>query len=435
MTAKHKHMNIHDLTTIEHSLNNGDSFKYISSLIHKDCTTISKYVRRNLMIKNSGAYGRIFNDCSLRHHCKHTAICSSCSHKPSFSCRNCIHCHLNCKDYQKEICPKLSKPPYVCNPCKQRRFCTLTKHFFSASAAYHMTAQRLSEAHSGMILSLQDIDRLNAIFVPAIQQYHQSIHHIYIHNKDSIMLSERTIYKAIDSNLLKVRNIDLPNKVKLRPRRKKSYTHKIDRSCRIDRTYENFLAFMEANPDTPLVQMDTVEGKKGGKVLLTIHFVHSSFMLAFLRDFNDARSVKNIFHSLYETLGKEVFISLFPVILTDNGSEFSDPKSLEFDYEGNQRTKIFYCDAGRPDQKGACEVNHTLIRRILPKGTSFDHLTQQDIQRVMSHINSYGRKKLNNRSPLQSFSHFYGEHIPSLLGITPIEANKVNLSPTLLKKN
>lgn len=435
MTKKQKHMDIHDLSTIEHSLNNGDSFKYIASLIHKDCTTVSKFIRRNLTIKNTGAYGRIFNDCSLRHHCKRYALCSSCSHKPGFSCRNCVHCRLNCNDYHKEICPKLSKPPYVCNPCKQRRSCTLTKYFFSASAAYHMTRKRLSEAHSGMILSLQDIDRLNAIFVPGIQEYNQSIHHIYIHNKDSIMLSERTIYKAIDLNLLKVRNIDLPNKVKLRPRRKKSYIHKIDRSCRIDRSYKDFIAFIQANPDTSLVQMDTVEGRKGGKVLLTIHFVTSSFMLAFLRDFNDARSIKDIFHYLYETLGKDVFCSLFPVILTDNGSEFSDPKSLEFDCEGKQRTNIFYCDAGRPDQKGSCEVNHTLIRRILPKGTSFDELTQQDIQLMMSHINSYSRKKLNNRTPFQSFSHFYGEHIPSLLGIIPVEANKVNLSPTLLKKD
>ena len=171
-------MIIHDLYIIEQSLNNGNSFKSIASLINKDYTTISKYIRRNLTIKNTGAYGLIFNDCSFRHHCKRTALCSSCSHKSSFSCRNCVHCHLNCKDYQKEVCSKLSKSPYVCNPCKQRRFYTLTKPLFSASTAYHMTAKRLSEAHRGMILSLQDIDRLNAIFLPGMKQYHQSIHHI-----------------------------------------------------------------------------------------------------------------------------------------------------------------------------------------------------------------------------------------------------------------
>lgn len=75
-----------------------------------------------------------------------------------------------------------------------------------------------------MFLSLENIDHLNVIFLPDIQQHHQSIHHIYAHNKDSIILSRCTIYKAIDYNFLKVKNIDLPNKAKLRPRRKKLFT-------------------------------------------------------------------------------------------------------------------------------------------------------------------------------------------------------------------
>ena len=30
---------------------------------------------------------------------------------------------------------------------------------------------------------------------------------------------------------------------------------------------------------------------------------------------------------------------------------------------------MFYCDANAPYQKGSCENNHELIRRIIPKGT------------------------------------------------------------------
>jgi len=44
--------------------------------------------------------------------------------------------------------------------------------------------------------------------------------------------------------------------------------------------------------------MDTVEGKKGGKVLLTLHFVNCSFLLAFIRDHNDAQSIIDIFNDL-----------------------------------------------------------------------------------------------------------------------------------------
>ena len=167
--------------------------------------------------------------------------------------------------------------------------------------------------------------------------------------------------------------------------------------------------------------MDSVEGRKGGKVLLTIYFRNSSLMLAFIRDNNTAKSVTEIFDWLYEQLRHEVFTSLFQVILTDRGSN-------------GRRTHIFYCDPQRSDQKGGCEVTHEMIRRVLPKKTSFDNLTQDDINLMMSNINSYNRKKLNNQSAHQLFSFINGEDILDKLGIKSIPANEINLTPLLLKK-
>ena len=95
---------------------------------------------------------------------------------------------------------------------------------------------------------------------------------------------------------------------------------------------------------------------------------------------------------------------------------------------------MFYCDPQRSDQKGGIEVTHEFIRRILPKGTSFNHLTQDDISLMMSHINSYTRKKLNNRSAHQLFSFFYGDDILARLDIRQIPANDIHLTPKLLKK-
>ena len=86
------------------------------------------------------------------------------------------------------------------------------------------------------------------------------------------------------------------------------------------------------------------------------------------------------------------------MILTDRGSEFTNPLAIEFNKGNGRRTHIFYCDPQRSDQKGGCEVTHEMIRRVLPKKTSFDNLTQDDINLMMSHINSYNRKKLNNQS-------------------------------------
>lgn len=186
----------------------------------------------------------------------------------------------------------------------------------------------ISNSRSGLSTSEDEIARLNRIITPLVKQGH-SIHEIYVNHQDELMCSEKTIYNYIDDCLLDVRNIDLPRKVRFRARRKKA-EFKVDKACRTGRSYKEFEAFMEKNPDTAAVQMDSVIGTIGGKCLLTIHFVESSLLLAFLRDANTSQSVIDIFDWLDSRLGGALFNQLFPVIVTDNGSEFSNPKKLEY---------------------------------------------------------------------------------------------------------
>ena len=113
------------------------------------------------------------------------------------------------------------------------------------------------------------------------------------------------------------------------------------------------------------------------------------------------------------------------VILTDNGSEFSNPKENKYRKMAPYlRTRTFYCDADSLYQKGSCEVNHELIRCVLPKGSSFDNLTQKDLFLMMDHINSYNRKKL-----------YYEEDLFRKLGCSPVAAENNILKPKLLKSN
>ncbi|MGV8147203.1 MAG: hypothetical protein ACLKAK_12700 [Alkaliphilus sp.] len=100
----------------------------------------------------------------------------------------------------------------------------------------------------------------------------------------------------------------------------------MDKSCRIRRTYEDFEDYIRLNPDTPVVEMDSLEGTKGGKVLLTIHFRNPQFMLAFIRDANTSGSVIDIFEALYSNLSRENFTTLFPILLTDYTEEKTMPK-------------------------------------------------------------------------------------------------------------
>ena len=75
-----------------------------------------------------------------------------------------------------------------------------------------------------------------------------------------------------------------------------------------------------------------------------------------------------------------------------------------------------------------------MIRRVLPKGAPFAHFTQADVDLVMSHINSYTRKKLNNRSAYQLFSTILGEDVPVKLRQKLIPTNESNRTPALLKQ-
>lgn len=429
--ATYKHFSLSERIDIEHFLRDGYSFKAIGKELNRDCTTISKEVKKHITHKRSGAYGRAFNNCINKHDCGFSKLCDKPSCKHRF-CRFCSQCSSFCTEYKEEICLKLLKPPYVCNGCGKLASCILEKALYSAATSHRQYETLRSESRFGITIDEAEAARLDAVISPLIRRG-QSIHHICSNNTDAIMCSEKTIYNYVDLSLFSARNLDLPRKVRYRPRKKSAAPFKVDKSCRIGRTYTDFQAYMSENPDTPVVEMDTVEGVKGGKVLLTIHFREPQFMLAFLRDANTSRSVINIFEKLYLELGPEAFTRLFPVILTDNGSEFSNPSAIELDAQGNTRTQIFYCDPSSPYQKGAAENNHELIRRIVPKGRSFNYFSQQDISRMMDHINSYARKKLNNRSPHQTFSFLHGPEILQKLGATLIPTNDVTLKPELLR--
>jgi len=400
-----KHLTLLERKDIEFLLKESKSFKEIGRKMDKDCTTISKEVRYHLVERKTGAWGQAYNPCTLRFGCKKSMLCrnQNCEIK---KCSFCSICNNFCDSFIEEKCKKLDKPPYVCNGCDKLKKCTLRKKLYSSKDAQNEYENVRSEARSGIAITESELHHLDQIITPLVKNG-QSIHHICVNNADSIMYSEKTLYNYIDSGLITACNIDLPRKVKYRPRKKGGLIHKVDRKCRLGRTYDDYQNFMAANNHPLVVQMDSVIGRKGGKVLLTLHFVKAEFMLAFLRDSNDSKSVIDIIDSLNELLGIDTFKILFPVFLGDNGSEFSNPIAIECDRTtGEIRSKVFYCDPQAAFQKGAAEKNHEEIRKVLPKGKSFDNLTQKHINLMMDHINSYSRPILNDRTPYDTFNFF-----------------------------
>lgn len=158
-------------------------------------------------------------------------------------------------------------------------------------------------------------------------------------------------------------------------------------------------------------------------------------MLIYLMPYKKSVYVTEIFNTLKQLLGIEEFKRLFEVILTDNGTEFTDPESIEIDFNtGKKLCSVFYYDPNSSWQKGSLEKNHEFIRYILPKGTSFASITQEDCFKIVSNINSVPRLSLNNISPYDSAFYFIGKNNIEKLQIKKIDYDDIDLSFRLLKK-
>ena len=384
--TKHKHLTLSDRNDIQLGLERGETFKAIGQSILKDPTTVSKEVKRNRQVRES-----------------------TCDNLP---------------------CPLLDKAPFVCNGCpKRRQNCGYKKIFYLAKQAQKQYEQTLVEAREGTPLNSKTFWNMDKVISDGVKKGQHIYHILKTHNLD---VSSSTVYRHIRKGYLSIAPIDLARAVKFKERRK-SKLPSIPKEAKKGRSYEDFQNYLVLNQLDSWLEMDTVMGRMGGKILLTFNLSFCNFIFARLLDNKTALEVTKHLYDIKNTLHQadKDFFQLFPVILTDNGGEFARVDDIEMDVRGE--SKLFFCDPNRSDQKGRIEKNHTLIRDILPKGTSFDNLTQEDINLVCSHVNSVKRAALNGKSAYELFAFTYGEEIPKLLGISKIPAEDVCQSSTLLQ--
>ena len=172
----------------------------------------------------------------------------------------------------------------------------------------------------------------------------------------------------------------------------------------------------------------------GGQAILTVFFTTCDLQLMFLRERNTSASVTEVFKKLRQALGTEGYCRLFQVLLTDRGSEFTDPSRIETDGEAaGGECRVFYCDPMNSNQKSNCERNHEFIRYIIPKKTAKERYTEEEVRLMMNHINSFPRKKWNGQAPIDLFIKIYGQETAAVLGLKKIPSDSINLTPALLK--
>ena len=398
MKNKYKHLSFEDRVTIQEYLNIGLNFTKIGKHLNKDRTTIAKEVYKHRFLR-----------------------------RRTTSKQKADQCHI------------VNKAPYVCNGCSKKSYCNKQRFTYEASIAHNDYKRCLKNARSKLFITKEQIADINEVIAPLMRHKHHSVNHVYVSHPKLLPFAKSTFYRYIDFGLLDVKNIDLKRKAKFRVKKEQNDERSpVNSAIKVGRFYTDFKDYIELNPDASIVEMDTVigtSGGKGGKCFLTLLFRKFNFMLIFIMPYKRVEHVTDVFTHLKKTLGSQTFSKLFEVILTDNGTEFTSPLEIECDLEtGEKLVNLFYCDPYSSWQKGTLEKNHTYIRYILPKGSSFAGLNQKDCDLISSHINAVPRLSLNNSTPYDLALIYIGKDSLDKLNISKVDYDDVDLSSKLLKK-
>lgn len=429
-----KHLTLSDRTFIEQELVQGSTFKAIADALDKDPTTISKEVKLRRIIHTSYRSIRGCRGCQHYRDCCRHYICGN-----EYCNYLCRYCHKKmvvsyCSSYGPFQCDQLDKAPYVCNACPRMKTCPLSTAQYIAIKAQKQYEKTLSGSRSGINMTPEELQELNDLISPLVLKG-QPLSHIFAVHADEIPVSRRTLYNYFDQRVFTARNIDLPRRVRYKKRKKRSEPrhNNMRQVYRNKRTYVDFEKYTKAFPELDVVEMDTVKGSRAaGKCLLTLLFRSCSFMIIILLPDCTQSSVIRAINNLCDTIGIRLFKKYFPIILTDNGSEFKNPWDIEKNEAGTQRTRVFYCDPYVSNQKARLEKNHEYIRYIIPKGRSMSGYTQDDINLMASHINSTARDSLNGAAPFDLAELLIDKRIPILVGQYRISPDSVMLKPELI---
>lgn len=399
--ANYCHLSYEDRKNIEDGLNENKSINQISKEINRSHSSILREIDRNKKYSEPSAW----NNYKINH--------------PDLD--------LSCE--------RLKHSPYVCNGCKSRSGCRKVRWTYYAREADNSYKEVKSEARKGINLTAEEIYKINSILTPLIKKG-QTINHLYINHPDILDFSKPSFYNYANNGVFEFSPLDFPRIVKYKKRKNsKNRRTRKEREILINRKYDDFQKFISNHPDFNIVEMDTVEGLKDeNDCFLTLLWRKSKFMLIFKLESQTSEEVTRIFNILQTLIPYDDYKRLFEVILTDNGHEFFDVLNIECMHStGEQVTKLFFCDPHMSCQKGMIEKNHEFIRYILPKGSSFKNITQEDCDLFMNNINSLCRDSLNGKSPYEAMLFLCDEYVLKSLNCYYIKPDEVILNDSLLK--
>lgn len=314
----YSHLDFDKRCTIEKHLNAGMPLSFIAAELKIALSTITREVKRNRRDDGHTKLTKVSTLCKHRYNCTVRALCREkyCRRR---RCSNCqaVLCSNLCQYYEKEVCMRTLKAPYVCNGCVKPWGCLLHKYRYDAKLAQRASDTRLKESRSGINSTEEEFASIIEIVRPLLKQG-LGLDAIWCEHKEELGISKRTLYRWCEQGL-GICNMDLPKKVAYRPRKK--LVARTPRLALEGRSYEDFLKLVE-EVRLSAFEMDSVEGKRTDRaVILTLFHRRTHFQFGILLKRHDSAHVAGALDFI-ESVCEGRFKEIFSVILTDRGKEF-----------------------------------------------------------------------------------------------------------------
>lgn len=142
-------------------------------------------------------------------------------------------------------------------------------------------------------------------------------------------------------------------------------------------------------------EIDTIIGQNHKSAILTINDrVSSKVWIVKLNGKNASELAQKTIDLLMP------FKGIIHTITGDNGKEFADHKTISKELA----IDFYFARPYHSWERGANENTNGLIRQYFPKGSSFENITNTDVQKVMDILNNRPRKKLKFLTPNEFFN-------------------------------
>lgn len=139
-------------------------------------------------------------------------------------------------------------------------------------------------------------------------------------------------------------------------------------------------------------EMDLIIGRLGGSVLMTAVERKTRFTVIALAPDKTAEAVKDAILGALAPLAAQI-----ETLTYDNGKEFALHEVIAKQLQANS----YFAHPYHSWERGLNENTNGLIRQYAPKGTSFDDMTPESVQRIMDKLNNRPRKCLDFKTPNQ----------------------------------